>query len=92
MSWSLTLLLAIFIAVFTATTLSFILIYHNTSKNLEKNMEKRPTKQGLDLQTIERLKNTLIGKEEIQNLEEIIHRLRMLRKEAEEILHDSGRS
>ena len=92
MSWTLALILAILIPVFTATTLSFILIYHNTSKNLEKNIKKRPTKQGLDLQTIERLKNTLIGKEEIQNLEEIIHRLRMLRKEAEEILNDSGRS
>ena len=92
MSGSLTLLLIMLISIFIASTFYFILIYYNTSRRFEKKVEKQPTKQGLDPQTIERLKNTLIGKEEIQNLEEIIHRLRMLRKEAEEILNDSRRS
>jgi len=91
-SESLTLLLIMLISIFTASTFYFILIYYNTSKHFEKRVKKQPTKHGFDPQTIERLKNTLIGREEIQNLEEIIHRLRILRKEAEEILNDSGGS
>lgn len=92
MSEPTTLLLIMLISIFIASTFYFILIYYNTSKHFEKRIKKQPSKHGLDPQTIERLKNTLIGKEEIQDLEKIIHRLRMLRKEAEEILNDSRRS
>lgn len=92
MSEPLTLLLIMLISIFIVSTFSFILIYHDTSKHFEKRVKKKPTKHGLDPQTIERLKNKLKEREEIQNLEEIIHRLRILRREAEEILNDSGRN
>ncbi len=48
--------------------------------------------RGLDAETIERLKSKLIDEGEMRNIEEIIYKLKTLRKEAEEILKDAGRS
>lgn len=88
----------ILIALFIVCTVFFIIVYLNVSKYLEKryfakkDVEMYSIQQGLDSQTIERLKSKLIDEGEMRNLEDIIYRLKVLRKEAEEILEDAGRS
>ncbi len=88
----------ILITLFIVCTVFFIIVYLNISKYLEKryfakkDVEKYSMQRGLDAQTIERLKSKLIDEGEMRNLDEIIYRLKMLRKEAEEILEDAGRS
>lgn len=83
---------------FIVSTLSFIVIYINISRYFGKRFsEKRVaggslTNRQLDAQVIERLRARLIDEGGMRNLEEIIYRLRMLRKEAEEILNDARRN
>lgn len=79
-------------AVFIATTLFFISVYYKTLKYLGKKNIKQPAQKELDSKILERLKTKLIDSEGVENLEEMIYRMRMLRREAEEILNDSEKS
>ncbi|MEN2974257.1 MAG: hypothetical protein ABDH32_01610 [Candidatus Caldarchaeales archaeon] len=87
------LLLIIPIIVFSTTTLLYIFLFVKTWKTFGEDSNGRWLSQPiLDQKGLERLRENLRSRKDIENVQSLIEKLRTLRKEVEEILDDLRRS